>query len=218
MQAGRGRGHPGPHPGAAGVPVEGLAPGGVAVGDERLAEGEVEVDGAGVAGAEGTLVGAGGERAPVGDLAGTLLGRADLGEPADRRAVQLDLVDGLAGPCGAQLGRPVGGQDQQRHAGLVGLDHRGVEVGGGGAGGAHQRDRALGPACEAEREEGRRALVDPHVQAEPRVAVDGDGQRGRARAGGQHHVGEAAAHQLVHEHAGERGGGVHLPSRARALV
>ena len=44
---------------------------------------------------------------------------ADLEEPAHRVAVELDLVDRLAGADLAQLGRAVGGQHDQRHARLA---------------------------------------------------------------------------------------------------
>ena len=63
----------------------------------------------------------------------------DLEVPLGGAAVELDLVDRLPGADVAQLRRAVGGQDQQRHARLVGLDHGGRVVGGGGARGAGQR-------------------------------------------------------------------------------
>ena len=57
------------------------------------------------------------------------------------RAVELELVDGLPGAGVAQLGRAVGGQHDQRHARLVGLDDSGEEVGRGGAGRARDGHR-----------------------------------------------------------------------------
>ena len=66
---------------------------------------------------------------------------------APRIAVELELVDRLAGADPAQLRRPVGGEHDQRHAGLVGLDDGGVEVGRRRARGAEdRRRRARSPA------------------------------------------------------------------------
>ena len=48
---------------------------------------------------------------------------AHLHEPLGGRAVELDLVDRLAGAHVAQLRRPVGGEHDQRHPRLVRLDH-----------------------------------------------------------------------------------------------
>jgi hypothetical protein len=56
--------------------------------------------------------------------------RADLEEPLRRRPVQLDLIDRLPSADAAQLRRAVGGQDDQRDAGLGGLDDRRRVVGG----------------------------------------------------------------------------------------
>ena len=83
-------------------------------------------------------------------------------------AVQLDLVDRLAGAGAAQLGRPVGGEHEQRHGGLVGLDDRRVEVRRRGARRAQHRDRAAGLALarpSAVNDGG--PLVDPDVQPHP---------------------------------------------------
>mgnify|MGYP006867823739 FL=1 len=44
-----------------------------------------------------------------------------------------DLVGRLVGPDTTQLGGPVGGEQQQRHGTVVGLEHGGVEIGDGGA-------------------------------------------------------------------------------------
>ncbi len=47
-----------------------------------------------------------------------------IAEPAHVRAVDANLIDGLARPPTSQLGRSVGGADDHRHSGVVGLDHR----------------------------------------------------------------------------------------------
>ena len=85
---------------------------------------------------------------------------ADLAEPAHRRPVELQLVDRLPGADPAQLGGAVGGEDDQRHPGLVGLADGGVEVGRRGPRRAQHRCRAAGGLGGAEREEAGRALVD----------------------------------------------------------
>jgi hypothetical protein len=97
-------------------------------GTSGVGEGQVEVDRAGRwAGRLGP--GAAGQRSPVAAGRRVVGGDADLAEPADRRAVQLELVGGLVGAGAAQLGRPVGRQHQQRRPGVVGLEHGRVEVG-----------------------------------------------------------------------------------------
>ena len=108
---------------------------------QRLAPGKVEVDRP-----RPRLPARGGQR-PAGDRAVVqqpvvvgLVG-ADFAEPAHRGAEELDLVDRLPGADPAQLRRPVGAEDDQRHRRFVGLADRRVVVRGGGAGGAEQRHR-----------------------------------------------------------------------------
>ena len=129
---------------------------------QRLAPGQVEVDG------PGTWLAAGGGEGPAGGRAVVqqplvvgVVG-ADFAEPAHRRAVELDLVERLAGADPAQLRRPVGGQRDQRQRRLVGLADRRVEVGGGGPRGAEDRHRRPARLRGAEGEEGGGALVDDH--------------------------------------------------------
>ena len=62
------------------------------------------------------------ERAPVSSQARDALGHPDLGEHAHRVAEELDLVDRLVRPGRPQLRGTVGGQHQQRDAGLIGLE------------------------------------------------------------------------------------------------
>ena len=98
-------------------------------------------------------------------------------EPAHRVAVELHLVDGLAGAGVAQLGRAVGGAHDQRHAAVVGLEHRGVEVGRGGARRA-QHDR--GTPARPRRARARRTR--PSARRGARAAGCGRRRRARARA------------------------------------
>ena len=143
---------------------------------ERLAQREVQVHGAGPP-RRGLCVGAEGEAADPAQPLGRRLVRADLEEPLRRVAVELELVDRLPGADVAQLGRAVGGEDDQRHARLVRLDHRGQVVRGRRA--ARARDRGGAPALlgDPEGEEAGAALVDvrPRRQA-------GRGARARAPA------------------------------------
>ena len=111
--------------------------------DQRLAERQVQVHGPGGR-AGGLDDGAGGEAAPR--AGGLGRGRPRIGEPAGGPAEEVGLVDGLRGADVAQLGRAVGGDDEQRHPVEVGLDHGGVELGRrGAAGGEHDRRAARWP-------------------------------------------------------------------------
>ena len=77
-------------------------------------------------------------------------GDARVGEPAHGARRTGGLVDGLRRADVPQLGRAVGGAHDQRHPGLVGLDHRRVELGRGGAAGAHDDRRPAGGQAEPE--------------------------------------------------------------------
>jgi hypothetical protein len=76
------------------------------------------------------------------------------------RAVEATLVDGLVGADVAQLGRPVGGQHDERDARERGLDYRGHEIGRCRAGRTDERDRLAPLARKPEREISRRPLVE----------------------------------------------------------
>ena len=115
----------------------------------------------------GCVVGAAGQR-PVVDrrVAPGLVG-AHLDEPFGRASVQPQLVDRLSRSDRAQLGRAVGGQHDQRHAGLPRLDHGGVKVGRGAAGGAGYGDRPAARLGHPQRGETGAALVDHRDRLEP---------------------------------------------------
>ena len=162
-----------------------------------------------------------GQRAPVADRARPGLGQAGLAEPAHRGAVQLDLVDGLVGAYPPQLRGAVGGEHEERHARLVGFDHRRVEVGRRRARGTQHRYRTAAGLGQAERGERGRALVDPDVQPQPllpRRLVERHRQRRAARPGCQHHLAQPAPDQLVAERDAERGRGVHGRYLAAAMA
>ena len=193
----------------------------VGVGDQRLAEREVEVDRARVPVPEPARDGQrpADERAPVRVLAGTAFRHADLVEHPYRVAVQLHLVGGLVGADTAQLRRPVGGEHDERHAGMVGLEHGRVQVGGGSTRRTHHRDRAAARLGQPEREETGRPFVDAYVQADVAAAIgtmEGERERSVARPRRQHRLADPAAPHLVDEHAGECGGGVHTSASTPA--
>ena len=199
----------------------------VEVGHKGLAERQVEMDRTGIAaepfrGRERPA----GHRPPGGVLPGPVVRRADLDEQPHRVAVQLELVDGLVGAGAAQLGRPVGGEQQQRHVRVRRLEHGWVQVGRGRPGGGDDGHRAARGLREPEREEGRGPLVDPDVQPQPPGPVrivqrEREGSRPRSRR--QHRLGDPAADQLIDQDAGQRGRRVHTgdpvapsgPQRAR---
>ena len=175
---------------------------------QRLAPGKVEVDRAraGLAARRGQRPA--GDRAVVEQPVVVGLVGPDFAEPAHRVAVELDLVDRLAGADPAQLRRAVGAEHDQRHPRFVGLADRRVVVGDGGPGGAEQRHRLAARLRGAEREEGRRALVDDHRHLDLRLAPERHRERRRARAGGDDRVPQAAARELLDEGRGEGGVGV----------
>ena len=150
-----------------------------------------------------------------------LAGNGRLHVAAHVRAVQVLLVDGLGSATALELGWPVGGEDEQWHARVEGLDHGGEVVGGRRARRAHQRHRAPRGPGQAEGEEAARPLVevDRHVQSDR--AVGGDRQWRRPRTRRDRHVGDAPGDQLGEEGPqrrlrGDRVGGrrVHDPPEA----
>ena len=108
-----------------------------------------------------------------------------------------DLVGGLVGVGAAQPQRPVGGDHHQRHPGVVGLEHRRVQVRHRGARRAHHRGPrpALG---QPEGEEPGGPLVDPGVQPEqPGLGgvVRRERERRVPRTRRQHHLADAVRDQ-----------------------
>ena len=130
---------------------------------------------------------------------------ARLAEPPHRRAVELDLVDRLPGPDAAQLRRPVGGEDEQRHRRLVGLGDGRMEVRGGSSRGTEDGDRRPCRLSGSERREAAAPLVHDHAHVNCGSAPQRERQRRRARAGRQHRMPHPAPRQLLDEGGGERG-------------
>ena len=130
-------------------------------------------------------------------------GDARRGRPAGRRRVEADLFDGLGRPGVVQLGRPVCRADDERHPGVVRLDHRRVEFGGRGAAGDTDDRRAARRHREPQRVEGRAPLVEPHVRREPCGQRECKGRRARARA--DHGVGDTEPDPFVDQGRAEGG-------------
>ena len=149
---------------------------GEGVGTEGIPPGQVEVHRA--AARRCLAVGAAGGRAQVQQARVVGLVGPDLTEPSRGCAVEADLVDRLAGADAPELGRAIRGQDDQRHARLVGLDNGGVKVRRRGTARAGD-DRRLSrspapPRGRRSRQPARRG--SPSARSQPR-------DRGRARSG-----------------------------------
>ena len=183
----RGARHAGPRDPRAAAGAAAVVVGQRPVGHERLAQREVQVHGAGPA-ADGCPERAARELAQPAQPLRRGGVRVDLEEPLGRAAVELDLVDRLPGAEVAQLGRPVGGEHDQRDARLVRLDHGRDVVGRRGAGRAGQRRRHAGRLRDPEREEAGAALVE--VRRRRRSAGRG---RARATSGVEREPGEVHA-------------------------
>ena len=170
---------------------------------ERLPEGKVQVDGAG-----GRACGRGDRAAGEGAYPAHGLGRclrgAHLDEPSRVRAEQPELVDRLPRTTVAQLGRPVGGEDNERHLRVERLDHGGHEVGGRGArraGEDNGRARHLG---DPEGEETGRTFVHVRPCAQPRMTGDRQREWRRAAPGGDAGMADARADELVDQECGRQ--------------
>jgi len=119
---------------------------------ERVAEREVEMHRSGRRGA-GRRHRTRGERVRVARTRVGLAEHRNVDEPLRMRPVEPELIDRLRRAGIAQLGRAVGGEDDQRHAAVAGFDDRGKEVRRGGARGAEDGDRFARDLRQAEREE-----------------------------------------------------------------
>ena len=97
------------------------------VGQQWLAERRVEVHGTRGSG-EGRRDGSTRQRPDVGGGRRIAVEQRQLREPLRLLAVEVVLVDRLRRTPVAQLGGPVGREDDQRHARVRGLDHRRPEL------------------------------------------------------------------------------------------
>jgi hypothetical protein len=113
-----------------------------------------------------------------------VLGHGKVGLVARRRAEEPGLARGLVRSDPAQLGRAIGGEEDERHTRVMRLQHGGQEVGHGRPGRAYDGGRNTGLTPDAQRGEARDAFVDADVQPhDPRPLQVGGDERERLRAG-----------------------------------
>ncbi len=143
---------------------------------------------------------------------------AGLEEPAGAVAVELRLVDGLGCSDVPQLGRPVGGTDDEWHRREVRLDDGGVEMCRRRSAGAQDDRRPTRGQTMAEGGKGSGSLVVEDVDVEPVVAGECQGERGRARPGRDERVGESLMDPLVDERCAECGSVGHLHGAQRITL
>jgi hypothetical protein len=113
----------------------------------------------------------------VGDLERVIGRHRQLGVPAHEPPEHADLVDGLWGAAVAQLGWPVGCQQDERHACGIRLDRRREEVRCGAAGGDQDRGRAAARLGQAQRHEAGPPLVEVDEDAQVRVCRERERHR-----------------------------------------
>ena len=95
--------------------------------DQRLAEGKIDVNRSG-RGGHAVRDGAVGGRTNVPQRVAAALRQGHVDALLGVPPVELRLADGLGGPYFLQFRRPVGRQDQERHAAVERFRHRGCEV------------------------------------------------------------------------------------------
>ncbi len=118
-------------------------------------------------------------------------GRLQVVGPLDRRSVDAGLVDRLGGADPLEIGRPVGGDEDERDPAVAGFHRSGQELGGRRPRGAHRHRREAGGPGDAEGEEGRGALVEVRPVGDAGLLGEGQGQRSAARSRGDAGVGHA---------------------------
>ncbi len=112
------------------------------------------------------------------------------------------LVDRLIGAVVDKLVGTIGGENNQRHAGELGLGHRRPEVGHCGARGHDHRHRAIAPLGQPERHKAETTLVKVQVAAKALMCRSRHGQRRGAGAGSQHQIAHAEAKELLQQQGG----------------
>ena len=140
-----------------------------------------------------------GHRADMRQGVRRLVHQRELGEPFRMTTVKVVLVDRLRRAAIAQLRRPIGGQNDERHPGERSLDDGRREVDHGRARGRQEDNRAPGRSRDAEGEEPGRALVDQDPDSDSVVRSKCQRERGRSRAGTHDRVANAGPGQLFDE-------------------
>lgn len=185
---------------------------------QGFAQRDVELDGSRVGGARS----GGGRQHPAGGRApggvvrvqplGGVLGEAQADGGPNLGAEVAQLLHGLVGPGAQEFVGPVGRQHDQRHPRVVGLHHGRAQVGHGRAGRHGDAHRRAGCDRQADGQVAGGAFVDADVQPDPARPVgvlQREGERRVPRTRAQHHVADAAANQLVNDHASLGRRGVH---------
>ncbi len=126
---------------------------------ERIAEWQIDVDRARRR-AAGTSDCPAAQFTRVSQHSRVTIGNSGLGKPTHVRTVKVNLVDRLPRAPFAQFRRPISGQYDQRHVGVVGLDHRRIEIRGRRTGCADERGRRTSRLRSTDRKKSRRPFVD----------------------------------------------------------
>ena len=128
---------------------------------KRLAKGEVELHGSGRRGVPcRRRVGLAGELDDKIGVETGLGGRLDIPGPPGRKTEDSQLLRGLIRADPAQFQRPIGREQDQRHPGVVGLEHRGVQVRDRRAGRRDDQRGNTGLNGEPQGEKAADALID----------------------------------------------------------
>ena len=125
-------------------------------------------------------------------VSGCAVEQRQVDRPADLPAEDARLVDRLRRAAVAQLGRPVGGQQDERDARQRRLDDGRQQLGDGRPGRDDDRDRPPRGASQTQREEPRRRSSSRTRTRSPGWARDGQRERRRARPGTDDDVGHPA--------------------------
>ena len=131
-----------------------------------------------------------------------LTGRSDIPNERDRRPEDADLLCRLVGADAARLVRAVRGEEDERHAGVVRLQHRGVEVCDRGAGCRHHQHRRTGFDRDPQGEKPGHPLIDTYPQPDEPGALElrcGERERLRPRSGAEDDIANTAPDELAEQ-------------------
>ena len=184
---------------------------------ERIAEWQIEVDGA-------RRRSAGPSDRPtahftrVSEHLRIAIGHSDLGKPTHVRTVKVNLVDRLPRAPFAQFRRPIGAEYDQRHVGVVSLDHCRIEIRRRRTGCANERGRSTGRLRSADGKKTRRPLVDLRPTAEQIVLGGGDRKGRGARPRADADLPHARASEFIDEGRSKKMGRVRSTRRDCAEI
>ena len=177
---------------------------GPASADEGVPKRQVELDRARSRVTGGGDPHLGGEGAPE-RVGNGLLRYAGVDVEPDRTAVETVLIDGLGGSHIAKFGWPVRRHHDERHVGLMRLDHRSVQLCGGSTTRGEEYERRSGRDCRSQRDKTRRPLVKNDVKLHPILGRQGERKRRASGTRGDNGMGQSGPQPLVDEGRAERG-------------